>query len=317
MAVTIGSEAELIREARLKAGSGADGPAPVARLGLVILTRDAARRLVAFAFEGSSTGWSALSDDPQGPPRLSPVGTQDILAMIGAALGLDDELPAAELRYRGAAAGLWALAGLVDAHRQHGLEALLARRAAPPFAVSADEVELRLIDAATMADPRWFASLLDMLAGPALAREKEVAQGLSALQAAGLIVGDKVGLWHPSEAAMAAFAGLEAPLAGVALSLATRQAGITAPDGGGDLPQLLVLVRTLTGIVLVQPSLDDGMELRSMRGADVITLLGSALARAASQAEGAKQTPRFCTTCGVKGAPGDRFCAACGAPLGL
>jgi hypothetical protein len=316
MAVTIGSEAELIREARLKAGRGADGPLPHARLGLAILTRDAARRLVAFAFEGPSTGWSALSGDLPGPTRLSPVTPQDILAMIGAALGLDEELPATELRYRGAASGLWALTGLVDAHRQHGLEALLARRAAPPFAVSADEVELRLIDAATMADPRWFASLLDMLAGPALAREKEVAQGLSALRDAGLIVGDRGGLWHPSEAAVEAFAGLEAPLAGVALSLTTRQKGITAPDGGGDLPRLLVLVRTLTALVLVQPSPDDDVELRSVRGSDMITLLGSELARAASQTEGGVPAPRFCAICGVKGAPGDRFCASCGAPLG-
>jgi hypothetical protein len=315
MALTIGSEAEFIREARLKAGLGADGSKPVARLGLVMLTRDAARRLVAFAFEGGSTGWSALSGGPPETPRLSPVATQDILAMIGAALGLDEELPAAELRYRGAAAGLWALAGLVDAHRQQGLEALLARRAPPPFAVSADVVELRLIDAATMADPRWFASMLDMLAGPAPAGEKEVAQGLSALRAAGLIDEDPIGLWHPSEAAMAAFAELEAPLAGVALSLATRQTEISASDGDGDLPQLLVLVRTLTGLVLVQPAADDGMELRFVRGSDMITLLGSELARATSQAEGRMPPPRFCTICGVKAAPGDRFCASCGAPL--
>jgi hypothetical protein len=316
MAVMIGSEADLIREARLKAGQGADGPAPFARLGLAILTRDVARRLVAFAFEGPSTGWSALSGDPPGPPCLRPVATQDILAMIGAALGLDEELPATELGYRGAGAGLWALAGLVDAHRQHGLEALLARRAPPPFAASADEVELRLIDAATMADPRWFASLLDLLAGPALARGEEVAQGLLALQAAGLIVTDKAGLWHPSDAALGAFVGLEAPLAGVALSLATRREGGTTPEGSGDLPRLLVLVRTLTGLFLVQPFPDDSVEIRSVRGSDMITLLGSEIARATSQVQGGVPAPRFCSVCGVKATPGDRFCTSCGAPLG-
>jgi hypothetical protein len=316
MAVVIGSEAELIREARLKAGQGADGPAPFARLGLAILTRDVARRLVAFAFGGSSKSWSALSREPTGPARLSPVTTQEVLAMIGAALGLDEDLPVSELGYRGGAAGLWALAGLVDAHRQHGLEALLARRAPPPFAVSADEVELRLIDAATMADPRWFGSLLDMLAGPALAGEEEVSRGLAALRAAGLVTEDEYGIWRPAATSAAGLAGLEAPLAGVALSLVIRSAGVETPDGGEDPPRLIVLVRTLTGLVLVQPSGEDGVQLRSVRGSDAMALLGSELSRAASQGEGRAPSPRFCTNCGVKAAPEDRFCTSCGSPLG-
>jgi hypothetical protein len=320
MTLMIGTEADLIREARLRAGQGADGPAPQARLGLAVLTLDAARRLVAFAFGTHSTGWSALSRDAAGLPLLNPVMPQDILAMVGAALGLDEELPMMKLSYRGPAAGLWALAGLIDAHRQQGLEALLARRQPPPFAVSADDVELRLIDASTMADPRWLGSLLDMLAGPALARSEEVAQGLAALRDAGLADKDRAGFWQPTDSMAGAFAALEAPLAGIGLSLATRAAGNATPGGGGDAPRLLVLIRSLTGLVLVQPELAGSeMELRSVRSSDMLALLGHELTRACALMPASGDGPpatRFCAACGMKAAPGDRFCASCGAPLG-
>ncbi|KAA5595976.1 zinc-ribbon domain-containing protein [Blastochloris sulfoviridis] len=303
-----------VRARQLPAAVRAALADPLARISAVTVARDGGRRLDCYAVAGES-GLAALTPGDNGDSAVSfPIEAKAIEALLGDTLGLDQ--PLAELGHSRELdiAALWALAALVDAHRQRQLESLLARTASPPPGVDDDLVLLRALDGATLADPRWLSSLLNGFMGPADATEARLRSGLEALEHGGLIGRDANGLWAPQSGFIAAFANLEVPMAGAQLVIERRSAG------GVD-RVVLAFVRTLAALWILQ-SRGPRVLLRSAGGADARAIIHDAIEIAIAPPSvpqpGAPMPPpakRFCHHCGTPAAASDRFCGHCGTRL--
>jgi hypothetical protein len=289
---------------------------PVARISAVTIARDGGRRLDCYAIAGE-TRLAAVTPTENGDTAVSfPIVPDTVEVLLDDALGLGQPLVDLGQKFELDIAALWAVAALVDAHRQRQLETLLARTAPPPPGVDDDAVLLRALDGATLADPRWLSSLLNGLVGPADVSEAQLASGLQALDRGGLVGRDARGLWSPRPDFTTAFANLEVPLAGAQLVIERRHAG--AVDR-----VVLAFVRTLAAVWILQPrSACQRVLLRSAGGADARGIIHDAIALAItppSAAQPATPTPppvkRFCHHCGRPAASTDRFCGHCGTEL--
>lgn len=303
---------------------------PLARVSVLTVTRDGCRRLDCYVVDGESKRLAGITPNENGAAAVSfPIDPKAVEALLAETLGLDQPLADFGHRSEFDIAALWALAAMIDAHRQRQLEALLARSPAPALAIDDDSIHLRALDGATLADPRWLSSLLHGLLGPADVSEARLRDGLAVLARGGLIARDAQGTWAPQPSFAAAFANLEVPLAGTRLAIDRRR------DGGVD-HIALVFLRTLAAVWIIQPrgagnSVQRAL-LRSAGGEEARTFARSAIELAVAPPPKPQPKPqpaapkpststtttaaaRFCHQCGKPAAAGDRFCGECGTQL--
>lgn len=290
---------------------------PVARIAVAAVTRAGVRRLDCYAVAGAAGQLAALTPNGSGEVEASfPVDGRLPEALIADTLGLGQALAVPDHRSDLDLPALWALAAMVDAHRQLELESLLARTLARRIALDEDTICLRALDGAALADPRWLSSMLTLLLGPGDVAEARLREGLAALARAGLATRDASGLWSPQPAFAEAFAHLEVPLAAVSLSI--DRAG----EGRAD-QAAMVLLRTIAALWMIEPRRSAGavagVSLRAIAPQDARRCVHDAIAPALAAATAAPparaKSPGFCPQCGHPAAAGDRFCGQCGRKL--
>ncbi|MCK9920286.1 zinc ribbon domain-containing protein [Microbacteriaceae bacterium K1510] len=312
-------QAAIERAAQLPASVRAGLTDPTARISVLTVTRDGSRRLECYAVEGESERLAVVTSNGKSETVVSfPLDPKAVEALLNETLGLDQPLAEPGIERELDEAALWALAAMADAHRQLELESLLARRPERRIAVDEDSIYLRVLDGASLPDPRWLSGMLTQLLGPGDVSEARLQRGLAALERAGLIGKDSTDRWTPQPGFTAAFAHLEVPLSGARVSINWRS------KNGIDYVSL-GLLRTLAAVWRTEPrgraEAMTGVALRSMTADAVRSGIHNAIVQALRtepqpvSKSNTADARRFCPQCGGAVAVTDRFCGQCGAHL--